>query len=175
MKPTVLYSISAALLIAGASTAFAQERIYRCAAKVGATPEYINNARDAQARGCKQIEGGNVTVVQGTPASRPATVRVASAAQAAPSSSNPEQRARDNDTRAILEAELRKAELRLAEQQKEYNNGEPEKQGIEGRNYQRYLDRVAEMKESITRHESDIAGLKREISRLPGSAPIARQ
>jgi hypothetical protein len=173
MKPTVLYSISAAFLIAGASTTFAQERIYRCAAKTGATPEYINNARDAQARGCKQIEGGNVTVVQGTPASRPAAVRVASAVQAAPSSSNPEQRARDSDTRAILEAELRKAELRLAEQQKEYNNGEPEKQGIEGRNYQRYLDRVAEMKESITRHESDIAGLKREISRLPG--PTARQ
>jgi hypothetical protein len=173
MKPTVLYSISAALLIAGASNASAQERIYRCAAKTGATPEYINNARDAQARGCKQIEGGNVTVVQGTPASRPAAVRVASAVQAAPSSSNPEQRARDSDTRAILEAELRKAELRLAEQQKEYNNGEPEKQGIEGRNYQRYLDRVAEMKESITRHESDIAGLKREISRLPG--PTARQ
>jgi hypothetical protein len=173
MKPTVLYSISAALFIAGASNAFAQERIYRCAAKTGAAPEYINNARDAQARGCKQIEGGNVTVVQGTPASRPAAVRVASAVQAAPSSSNPEQRARDSDTRAILEAELRKAELRLAEQQKEYNNGEPEKQGIEGRNYQRYLDRVAEMKESITRHESDIAGLKREISRLPG--PTARQ
>jgi hypothetical protein len=173
MKPTVILSISAALLAASASSAFAQERIYRCAAKAGATPEYINNARDAQARGCKQIEGGNVTVVQGTPTSRPAAVRVASAVQAAPPSASSEQRARDSDTRAILEAELRKAEARLAEQQKEYNNGEPEKQGIEGRNYQRYLDRVAEMKESIARHESDIAGLKREIGRLPG--PTVRQ
>ncbi|MFN3570631.1 MAG: hypothetical protein ACK4VX_10180 [Polaromonas sp.] len=173
MKPTVLLSISAALLAAAASSAIAQERIYRCAAKPGATPEYINNARDAQARGCKQIDGGNVTVVQGMPASRPAAVRVAGAVQAAPPSNSAEQRARDSDTRAILEAELRKAEARLAEQQKEYNNGEPEKQGIEGRNYQRYLDRVAEMKESIARHESDIAGLKREIGRLPG--PTARQ
>jgi hypothetical protein len=50
---------------------------------------------------------------------------------------SPEQRARDSDSRAILEAELKKAEAKLAEQQKEYNNGEPEKQGIEGRNYQR--------------------------------------
>lgn len=134
-------------------------------------PEYINNAKDAQARGCKQIEGGNVTVVRGTPESRPA-VRVATAGQASPASSNSEQRARDSDTRGILEAELRKAEARLAEQQKEYNNGQPEKQGIEGRNYQRYLDRVAELKESIARHESDIAGLKREISRLPSNTTL---
>lgn len=168
MKPTVLLSISTVLLAGSVSSAFTQERIYRCTSKSGATPEYINNAKDAQARGCKQIEGGNVTVVQGLAVSRPA-VRVAAAAQAAPRPDGSEQRARDSDTRAILEAELKKAELRLAEQQKEYNNGEPEKQGIEGRNYQRYLDRVAELKESIARYESDVAGLKREISRLPGN------
>lgn len=168
MKPTVLLSISTLLLAGSVSAAFAQERIYRCGGKEGAAPEYINNAKDAQSRGCKQIEGGNVTVVQGLAQSRPA-VRVAAAAQASPAAGNEAQRARDSDTRAILESELKKAELRLAEQQKEYNNGQPEKQGIEGRNYQRYLDRVAEMKESIARHESDIAGLKREISRLPAN------
>ncbi len=166
MKPTVLLSISTLLLAGCVSAAFAQERIYRCGGKEGAGPEYINNARDAQSRGCRQIEGGNVTVVQGLAQSRPA-VRVAAAAQASPAAGNEAQRARDSDTRAILESELKKAEQRLAEQQKEFNNGQPEKQGIEGRNYQRYLDRVAEMKESIARHESDIAGLKREISRLP--------
>ncbi|MDO8373625.1 MAG: hypothetical protein V4639_03150 [Pseudomonadota bacterium] len=168
MKPTVLLSISTLLLAGSVSAAFAQERIYRCGGKEGAAPEYINNARDAQSRGCKQIEGGNVTVVQGLAQSRPA-VRVAAAAQASPAAGNEAQRARDSDTRAILESELKKAEQRLAEQQKEFNNGQPEKQGIEGRNYQRYLDRVAEMKESIARHESDIAGLKREISRLPAN------
>lgn len=166
MKPTVLLSISSLLLAGSVSAVFAQERIYRCGGKEGAAPEYINNAKDAQSRGCRQIEGGNVTVVQSLPQSRPA-VRVAAAAPASPVAGNDAQRARDSDTRAILESELKKAELRLAEQQKEFNNGQPEKQGIEGRNYQRYLDRVAEMKESIARHESDIAGLKREISRLP--------
>ncbi|MES2954110.1 MAG: hypothetical protein V4711_01580 [Pseudomonadota bacterium] len=172
MKPAVL--LSTFLVLAGSmAAASAQERIYRCAGKGGATPEYINNAKDAQARGCKQIDGGNVTVVQSSPVNRPAAVRVAGAVQAAPVSSSGEQRARDSDTRAILESELKKAEIKLAEQQKEFNNGEPEKQGIEGRNYQRYLDRVAEMKESIARHESDIAGLKREIGRLP--AATARQ
>ena len=153
------------MFASGVSNTFAQERIYRCGGKLGGAPEYINNAKDAQLRGCKQIEGGNVTVVQSTPANR-AVVRVAAASLR---SDGGEQRARDNDSRAILEAELRKAEIKLAEQQKEFNNGEPEKQGIEGRNYQRYLDRVAELKESMTRNESDIAGLKREISRLPSS------
>ena len=112
MKPTVLLSISAVFLAGSLSAAFAQERIYRCSAKSGGTPEYINNAKDAQTRGCKQIEGGNVTVVQGpSPVSRPA-VRVAAAAQASGPSSE-EQRARDGDTRSILETELKKAELRL--------------------------------------------------------------
>ena len=99
-----------------------------------------------------------------------AAVRLASSSpSSAPSSGGAEQKARDSDSRSILESELRKAEARLAEQQKEFNNGEPEKQGIEGRNHQRYLDRVAELKDSIARQISDIAGLKREISRLPNN------
>jgi hypothetical protein len=169
MKPTVLLSISTVLVVSSVSVSFAQERIYRCAGKMGGTPEYINNTKDAQTRGCKQIEAGNVTVVQGQSSSKPASVRVASAASPRAASDSGEQRARDSDSRAILEAELKKAELKKAELLKEFNNGEPEKQGIEGRNHQRYLDRVAELKESIARNESDIAGLRREISRLPGA------
>ena len=80
-----------------------------------------------------------------------------------------EQRARDSDSRLILESELKRAEARMAELQKEYNNGEPEKQGIEGRNYQRYLDRVNELKDSLARTQSDVSSLKREISRLPAA------
>ena len=115
------------------------------------------------------MQGGNVTVVQSTPVQK-TPVRVAAAGQSGVrTDGGPDQKARDSDSRSILESELKKAETKLADQQKEYNNGEPEKQGIEGRNYQRYLDRVAELKDSITRNLSDIAGLKREISRLPGS------
>jgi hypothetical protein len=170
MKNTL--SLSAlSLLLAGAGNVAWAQQVFRCAGIGGSTPEYINNAKEAQTRSCKLVSGGNVTVVQSTPVAKSisssssastSTVRVATA-------SGPEQRARDSDSRAILEAELKKAEAKLAEQQKEYNNGEPEKQGIEGRNYQRYLDRVAEMKDSISRHESDIAGLKREIGRLPAN------
>ncbi|HRL36344.1 MAG: hypothetical protein KBF22_08380, partial [Ottowia sp.] len=84
----------------------------------------------------------------------------------APRIDTPEQRARDSDAKAILEQELRRAEAKQAELVKEYNNGEPDKIGGEARNYQKYLDRVAEMKASIARNQSDIDGLKRELSRL---------
>ena len=157
------------LLLGPGSSAWAQQ-IYRCAGVGGSAPEYINNVKDAQARNCKPVSGGNVTVVQGTPVLK-AAARVASpSASSSPRpDSSPDQRARDSDSRIILESELRKSEAKLAELQKEYNNGEPEKQGIEGRNYQRYLDRVNDLKESIARSQSDVAGLKREISRLPAS------
>ena len=164
-----------AIAVLGSSSAFAQ--IYRCNSTDGV--EYINNAKDAQVRGCKTMQGGNVTVIQGTNNSARSGVQVASASPSTVTSSgstaspqprsdgSPAQKARDSDSRVILESELKKAESKLAEQQKEYNNGEPEKQGIESRNYQRYLDRVAEMKNGITRYQSDISSLKREISRLP--------
>jgi hypothetical protein len=167
--PAALFAV---VLSLGAGSAMAQ--IYRCEGGSGGAPEYINNPKDAQQRGCKIMQGGNVTVVSsGVPAAKvPVKVAAASPSAGAPRTDGgggAEQKARDSDSRAILESELKKAETRLAEQQKEYNNGTPEKQGIESRNFQRYTDRVNEMKDAISRNESDIAGLKREISRLPSS------
>ena len=160
---------AAPLLLLAASLlalpALAQERVWRCG------NEYTNNATVAQQRGCKVMEGGNVTVVQG--ASRAALGGAAASTSAArspagsPRVEGADQRARDGEARSVLESELRKAEARQSDLQKEYNNGEPEKQGSEGRNYQKYLDRVAEMKAELARNESDIAGIRREISRLP--------
>ena len=161
------------LLIAAAIPAVqAQDRIYRCG------NEYTNNAQQAKERGCKLVEGGNVTVVQGT---RPASAAAPAAGGAAvPSSatspanaprvSSNEQKSRDSDARAILESELRKAETRHAELLKEYNNGAPERNALDLRNPQRYTDRTAELKASLARSESDIAGIKREIARLPAPA-----
>lgn len=162
-------SIACMLVLPWGHSARAQE-IFRCAGAGGSAPEYINNVKEAQSRGCKAVSGGNVTVVQGVPVPR-APVRAAASpgAGGARPDGSADQRARDSDSRLILEAELRKSESRLAELQKEYNNGEPEKQGIESRNYQRYLDRVSGLQDSIARSQSDISGLKREISRLPAS------
>lgn len=146
------------MLLGLGSHAAAQERIYRCG------NEYTNNVTDAQARQCKLVSGGNVTVVQAQKI--PATAKPA-AGQPGPRVEAGDQKAKDSDSRLILEAELKKAEARQAELLKEFNNGEPEKMGSEARNNQKYLDRVAELKASIARNESDIAGIRRELGRSP--------
>ncbi len=132
----------------------ADERIYRCG------NEYTNNVSEAQAKTCKLIAGGNITVIQAVKAPPAKT-----AAGQRPESAD--QRAKESDARMILEAELRRADAKQAELLREYNNGEPERQGPETRNNQKYLDRVAELKSAIARNDADIAGIKRELARLP--------
>lgn len=162
------------------ASAQAQERIYRCG------NEYTNNAEVAKSRGCPVMEGGNITIVQGTTPQRSTDNRPPANPSSAPPASTPtaprpatdrvapaEQRARDSDAKTILEAELRRAEERLAQAQKEFANGEPEKQGIESRNHQRYLDRVAELRAAVSRAQSDVDGLRRELARLGVTPPAA--
>ncbi|MBS0317020.1 MAG: hypothetical protein JSR49_07850 [Proteobacteria bacterium] len=146
-----------------AGHAYAESQIYRCG------NEYTNDATDAKARGCKPFTGGNITIIKGARPAEPS--RAAPPAAAQPRVPSNEQRARDADARAILEAELQKAQARQTELLKEYNNGQPDKQGSEARNYQKYLDRVAEMKANIDRNQADIEGIQRELSRLPPPPP----
>ena len=137
----------------------AEERIYRCG------NEYTNTVSEDQAKTCKLISGGNVTVVQ---AIKPSAARAPASGQRV---DTVDQRAKDSDARMILEAELKRAEAKHAELVREYNNGEPERLGPETRNNQKYLDRVAELKAAIARNDSDIAGIKRELSRVAPVAP----
>jgi hypothetical protein len=144
-----------------AAAAPSAARVYRCG------NQYTNAPTEAQAKDCKLLEPVPLTVVE---AVRPTPGRKASApAASALRVDSSEQRARDADARAILEAELSKALARQSELLREYNNGEPEKLGPETRNYQKYLDRVAHLKASIARNEVDIEGLRRELSRLTAS------
>ncbi len=75
------------------------------------------------------------------------------------------QRARDDDRRAILEDELRSEEKKLADLKRDFNNGEPERQGNE-KNYAKYQERVAQMRDDIGRSEKNVEALKREISNI---------
>lgn len=155
------------VLLLFALPAWSQDQVFRCG------NEYLNDARQAQARGCQLLEGGLVTTIPGTQVARPPRNATPPASPVAASANPPlktdpaQQRLRDQDARVILQAELQKAEARLAQQQKDFNGGEPDKQGIEGRNHQRYLDRVNDMREALVRHQSDVASLKRELARLP--------
>jgi hypothetical protein len=169
MKLVFAMTLVPTLVLMLGVSAEAQGNVYRCG------NEYTNSVKDAkeaQTRGCKLVEGGNVTIIQ-SPRPAPnsnggnqAPVRAPTSAGAPDSA---DQRARESDTRMILESELKKAEARQADLLREYNNGEPEKMGSESRNYQKYLDRVADLKASIARNDSDIAGIKRELARLPAA------
>ncbi len=160
-----------AAMLAGAAPVLAQPAstvVYKCPGNVYTSDRELS-AKQAADQGCKVIEGTPITVIQGrTPAPRPAaagsTANATRPAEARIDASA--QRARDSDSRRILDGELRREEERLAELKREYNNGEPERQGNE-RNYQKYLDRVADLKSGIARKESDIAAIKRELAKLP--------
>jgi len=135
--------------------------VYRCPGNPVLYTDALS-AKEAQTKGCRTLEGAPITIV---PAVRPRpTAAVASGPRARVDPA--EQRVRDSDARRILEAELKREEERLADMQKEYKGGEPDRLGDE-RNYQKYLDRVADMKAAIARKENDIAAIKRELSKLP--------
>jgi hypothetical protein len=142
--------------------------VYRCPGPPVLYTDAIT-PKEAAEKGCKLLEGAPVTILQ-SPKPREG---VRPAGQAVPSRPDAkvdpaEQRTRDNDARRILETELKREEEKLAAMKAEFNNGEPERRGDE-RNYQRYLDRVAELKASIARKEADISALRREIAKLPPS------
>lgn len=127
------------------------------------------SSKEAQSRGCRTLDGAPITVIQSTPRG--------TSAKPAPSAGRPEgervsadqQKTRDNDARRILEAELRKEEDALAALQKEYNNGQPERRGDE-KNYQKYLDRVDQLKAEVARREANVVSLKREIGKFAGAS-----
>lgn len=160
---------------AGVPWAHAQGQVFRCP---GTPVEYINDPEQARARGCQPMDGGNITIIQGTtprpapaPSSATAPPRPATATRDGAGRVDPAtQRARESDARAILENELRQAQERLAQARTEYADGQPPKQGIEGRNHQRYLDRVAELRAAVSRAEADVTGIQRELERLRSSS-----
>jgi predicted nucleic acid-binding Zn-ribbon protein len=76
-----------------------------------------------------------------------------------------QQRARDDDRREILNDELRSEERKLAELRRDFNNGEPERQGNE-KNYAKYQERVLQMRDNIGRAEKNVDALKREIANI---------
>jgi hypothetical protein len=157
---SVLVTLAVAVLsCAGAARAAEGSTMYRCPGN-----EYNNtlSAKEAKDKGCKTIEGAPITVIQSVKPRVPAATSASGVTRVDPE----EQRLRDSDARRILESELKREEDRLAAMKAEYNGGDPERQGNE-KNYQKYIDRVADMKAAIERKESDIAALKREIAKQP--------
>ena len=158
-------TVAAVLLLGPLSYAWAQGgTVYRCPGPPVLYTSEISD-KEAKERGCRTIENAPITVV-----SPPKRAPVQAAGNGAPRGEGTkvdgkDQRARDSDARAILEAELKREEEALAALQKEFNSGEPDRQGGE-RNYARYQERVEEMKSAIARKQADVAALRRELSKL---------
>lgn len=161
-KPSQLISLACACLLVS-TAAWAQEKpVYRCPGNLYTDSLSAKEARD---KGCKTLEGAPITVIQSQVPRGGSSARSGGGAGQGERVGADDQKARDSDARRILDAELKKEEDALAALRKEYNEGQPERRGDE-RNYQKYLDRVEEMKAAITRKESDVAALKRELGKF---------
>jgi hypothetical protein len=144
-----------------------QQRIYRCGNAYTNQPDPAAN--------CKPLAGGSVTVIEGTRVQGQPAVSAqvnASGGNSVGSAKvdSAEQRQRDTQAQAVLQAELQKAQQQHVALLREWNNGEPERRADEFRQPQKYQDRVAQLRSALQRTEADLAGLQRELSRL--SVPV---
>ena len=173
--PTRFSRCAAALLACGAAcSALGADTpdasvMYRCPGN-----DYKNTitAKEAEHLGCKRLEGAPVTVIQMTKP-RPATRRCRRPVPAVPASIRSRSGRATAMPAASSKASCKTEEDKLAAMQKEFNNGEPERQGDE-KNYQKYLDRVDDMRAAIARKQIDIAAIQREIKKLPPPLPRDR-
>jgi hypothetical protein len=144
------------------------QHIYRCG------NSYTNQPNSAQ--NCKLVNNTASRViviegvrVQGQQAVSPHVGSGANGAIAGMKVDSADQHQRDAQAQAVLQAELQKTQQQHAELLREWNNGEPERRADEFRQPQKYQDRVAQLRGALQRTEADIAGLKRELSRLPAA------
>ena len=152
------------LLLCAAGLVQAQSEIFLCDDGHG-SKEYKNTGTT---KGCKKIDLPGITTIPGVvrrPATVTASVRPASSPADFPRVDSLTQKTRDNDRRQILLDEMRTEEHKLSDLKKEFNSGEPERRGDE-RNYAKYQERVATMKDEVGRTEKNIDALKREIGNL---------
>jgi len=139
------------------------QRIYRCG------NAYTNQPDPSLS--CKPLAGGSVTVIEGTRVQgSQAVTPLTHASGVSAKVDSTEQRQRDAQAQAVLQAELQKAQRQHVELLREWNNGEPERRADEHRQPQKYQDRVAQLRRALQRTEADVAGLQRELSRLSPAA-----
>jgi hypothetical protein len=139
--------------------AHAQGEVYLCVDSSG-NREYKNTGSVTH---CKKVELPGVTTI---PAQIPRQqVTAVKSPSDFPRVDDATQKARDNDRKQILTDEVKSEQLKLAGLRGEYNNGQPERRGDE-RNYAKYQERTAALKDSISRSEKNLEALNRELNNL---------
>jgi hypothetical protein len=140
--------------------AHAQGEVYMCVDSSG-NREYKNTGAVTH---CKKVDLPGVTTIPNTMPRR-SSVTAAKSPSDFPRVDDATQKARDNDRKQILTDEMKSEQQKLASLRAEYNNGQPERRGDE-RNYAKYQDRTASLKDGITRSEKNLEALNRELSNL---------
>ncbi len=159
---TTSLKLSVLLTLLASATAHAQ--IYKCQPP-GGSVEFTDINRGSY---CKLMDLPGMTVPAPARRSGPAPSRAAQPVATPgefPRVDSAEQKARDADRRSILEDELKTEQQKLTELRREFNGGEPERRGDE-RNYAKYQERVAALRDSISRSEKNVDALKREIANI---------
>ena len=146
----ILWVLAAPLLAQG---------VFVCVQANG-TREYRNTG---DIRGCRRLDTETISTIPAPPANQQA--KAGTLDSSFPRIDSQIQKRRDQDRLQILMEEVRTEESKLSELRREYQNGEPERLGGE-RNYAKYQERVAQMKDDILRTEKNIEALKREIGNL---------
>ena len=151
------------ILVLALMAGSAQAQIYRCVDANG-HKEYTDSRKGNH---CVLLDVPGAIAAPAARAAAPVKGRpqVPAAASQFPRIDNAEQKARDADRRAILTEELNAEMKKLAELKVEFNNGEPERRGDE-RNYAKYQERVATLRDSISRSEKNVEALRREIANI---------
>lgn len=164
-----LFLPSLILLATALPPAYAQSDVFVCMNNDG-TREYKNTG---ETKGCKRVDMQGISMIP-SPYKKPIAQTASLNRSTAPTTASPSdfpkidsgtQKARDNDRMQILSEEMKLEERKLASLRQEFNNGEPERRGDE-RNFAKYQDRVASMKDDVSRTEKNIEALKREIGNL---------
>ncbi|MET0265176.1 MAG: DUF4124 domain-containing protein [Duganella sp.] len=156
------------LALLGSGPVAAQGVIYKCTPPNGSV-EYTDIRRGSY---CQAMDLPGTVIAAPPKRTAPARNVVTPAPAAAtpqpggfPRVDGAEQRARDADRRAILDDELRSEQQKLDALRAEYNNGAPERRGDE-RNYAKYQERTAALRDSVSRSEKNVEALKREIANI---------
>lgn len=154
-RPGARWAATAALALLAVMTVAAHAQgVYLCTQPNGVR-EYRNTG---DTRGCRRLDLEPLSQI-------PGPTLQAKADPTFPRIDSQVQKRRDQDRLQILMDEVRAEESKLADLRKEYQNGEPERLGSE-RNYVKYQERVAMMRDEIARTEKNIEALKREIGQL---------
>jgi len=141
---------------------YAQNDVYLCIDSNG-NREYKNTGSTNK---CKKVDlPGVTTIPTAKKTAVPQTASKPSSPSDFPRVDNTIQKARDSDRRQILQDEMKAEEQKLADIRREYNNGEPERRGDE-RNYAKYQERTAALKDELARTEKNVEALKRELGNL---------